>query len=92
MLSLRRIAFLVLLLTTTAGASPADDAMEAELRRGFAEQAAPFLKTHCNACHGGDEPEADLDLTAFATMESIARAPQVWEIVLRVFAAKSAEH
>ena len=47
----------------------------------FRETVRPFLETHCLGCHGKDEPEGDLDLSAFTTAESVAKDLPRWELV-----------
>lgn len=55
----------------------------------FQESVRPFLATYCLGCHGKDEPEGDLDLSAFTTTESVARALPHWELVVEQLEAGS---
>jgi hypothetical protein len=50
----------------------------------FVDQVVPFLATHCNGCHGGDDPEADLSLARFETSANVQDEYALWERVLRV--------
>lgn len=52
------------------------------LNKRFSEGVAPFLNKHCLACHGTKTQEAKLDLSGFKSIESVAKAHQIWEIVL----------
>jgi len=45
---------------------------------------APFLARHCNDCHGGDAPEADLSLTRFGRTAEIQDNYDLWERVSRM--------
>jgi hypothetical protein len=76
---------LIVLLFVIGGAverAAADDASEPTLNRRFAEQVEPFLKTYCHECHGGQDPEAGLNLTAYRSLDSVAKDWQTWDIVL----------
>lgn len=55
----------------------------------FQESVRPFLVTYCLGCHGKDKPEGDLDLSAFTTEESVARALPHWELVVEQLEAGS---
>ncbi|AGA27839.1 DUF1592 domain-containing protein [Singulisphaera acidiphila] len=55
----------------------------------FQESVRPFLATYCLGCHGKDKPEGDLDLSAFTTEESVARALPHWELVVEQLEAGS---
>lgn len=41
----------------------------------------PFIATYCVTCHGGKKPKAELDLGAYASMDSIARDPRRWNLI-----------
>ena len=49
---------------------------------GFESTVHPFIQTYCTECHGGDSPEAELDLGS-ATLASVARDPVRWHQILR---------
>ena len=47
--------------------------------------ARPFLERYCGVCHGGDEPEADLDLSTPGGATELAQDPLLWrELAERV--------
>ncbi len=58
---------------------PEPAAVPVEVR--FRETVRPFLESHCMGCHGKDEPEGDLDLSAFSTAEAVAKDLPRWELV-----------
>jgi hypothetical protein len=61
------------------GAAPAD---KRTLGEGFAGTIRPFLEANCVECHAGNAPEADLDLTRFATLDTVVQDHRRWETVL----------
>ncbi|HEX5104276.1 MAG TPA: DUF1587 domain-containing protein, partial [Pirellulaceae bacterium] len=72
-----------LLALLLAGASVrADEPADRQIQKQFEQTVQPFLRTYCHACHGREEPEAKLDLTAFPTLASVARGHPTWAIVL----------
>ncbi len=56
--------------------------------RSFAEQVRPFFEKYCVACHGAKKPKSDLDLTAFASFQSIASHGRTLETILERLHAK----
>lgn len=54
----------------------------AQLEKQFQNSVAPFLKSYCLDCHGGEEPAAKLDLSGYSSAEQIAKDHQTWAIVL----------
>jgi hypothetical protein len=52
------------------------------LEHTFQAVVRPFLKTYCLDCHGGDEPEAKLDLSGYASVNDVGKAHQTWATVL----------
>jgi hypothetical protein len=49
------------------------------------DDAQTVLKTFCQNCHQGKSPAARLDITRYATAESVIKEPQTWNrILLRV--------
>ena len=52
------------------------------LERRFHESVRPFLGSYCLECHGKEKPKGDLDLSAYPTLESVARGYEHWETVL----------
>src|SRR5258707_10181570 len=71
----------------TRGPEVEAEAVPVEAR--FRESVRPFLETYCLGCHGKDKPEGDLDLSAFATAESVAKDLGHWELVLEQLEAES---
>jgi mono/diheme cytochrome c family protein len=82
------VAFLALL--AWAGASGADtsDRTRPELEQRFTGTVRPFLQSYCVACHGKNKPQAQLDLTAYASIASVARDYSHWSLVLDKLVAK----
>lgn len=79
------LAALVLLTASTCVA----DGMDAKaLNTSFANDVAPFLESFCLDCHGETTQEAKLDLSEYTSADSVAKAHQTWEIVLRRLEAK----
>jgi hypothetical protein len=74
-------AAIVLLLVLPA--SPAS-AAESPLGREFVATVRPFLEAHCVQCHGRDKPKAQLDLSAYTTLDSVVRGQRQWETVLEM--------
>ncbi|MEO2047390.1 MAG: DUF1592 domain-containing protein [Pirellulales bacterium] len=48
------------------------------------DQIRPFLRKHCTDCHGGDEPEAELDLAVFGKQNPIPASRETWVNVLEM--------
>jgi hypothetical protein len=48
----------------------------------FTDTVQPFLKTFCLDCHGVQQQESDLNLSLFQSSRDVARAHQIWDIVL----------
>ncbi len=59
------------------------DADDQTLRREFQTVVRPFLQQYCVGCHNADEPEAMLDLTGYASHDSVLADLAHWEIVLK---------
>jgi cytochrome c553 len=76
----------VLLLTAApvvfAANAPVATPVEQELERTFTSTVHPFVQTYCITCHGSDKPEAELDLSPYATMERVTAGFGFWEHVL----------
>ncbi len=79
-----------------AGASGADTPAKTRpaaqprtaLEQQFAGTVRPFLQTYCVSCHSSAKPQAQLDLTAYASMNSVMRDAPHWSLVLDKLAAK----
>jgi hypothetical protein len=48
----------------------------------FQTSIKPLLQTYCYTCHGGGQPAAGFDLTAYATPDSVIRDQRRWNLVL----------
>lgn len=72
------MAAALLVVSTCTAAEPDAD----ELNHRFTTTVGPFLKTYCLDCHGSDEPEAKLDLSAYSSATAVANDHRIWAIVL----------
>ena len=52
------------------------------LETGFHQTFRPFIETYCVECHGGDSPEAELDLSSVKTLAAVTSDPRRWDQVL----------
>lgn len=52
------------------------------LEKQFTRTVRPFLEEYCNACHGKDKPQAQLDLSIYASMDSVTKDFAHWSLVL----------
>ena len=85
-----RYAFLLLIAlaaaaaVATVAAEPTESPLSARapLERRFADVVAPFLKSHCQTCHGEKQQEGKLDLSGDTSLAAVAKNQRVWEIVL----------
>jgi hypothetical protein len=50
----------------------------------FANSGVAFLKKYCLACHGAEDPEAGLSLTAFKENTSLIPKREKWDAILRM--------
>src|ERR1041385_2332731 len=82
--------FSFLALLAWAGASGAGGAepTRPELEQRFAGTVRPFLQAYCVSCHGKEKPQAQLDLTAYTSMLSVARDYPHWSLALEKLTAK----
>ncbi|MFT5095402.1 MAG: mono/diheme cytochrome c family protein, partial [Porticoccaceae bacterium] len=79
--TLTRVCLLVgFAISNVASILAATDA--AQLEKQFQSSVAPFLKSFCLDCHGGDDPAAKLDLSGYSSADQIAKEHQTWAIVL----------
>ncbi len=62
--------------------APAADRMPQLLEARFQSTVHPFVQTYCVTCHGGTKPKAELDLSTYTTLDSIARDPRRWNLIL----------
>ena len=68
---------------STTGTIPAPASPDETLEGRFATRVRPFLERNCFACHGPKKPRADLDLSRYAAVTSIADDPREWDLVLK---------
>ena len=59
-----------------------------EREQRFSGTIKPFMQTYCLSCHGKTNPQAQLDLTTFANLGSVARDYPRWSLVVDKLAAK----
>ena len=62
--------------------APGADDTFARLDDRFGATIHPFLKTYCVSCHGGEKPEADLDLTTYTSLDAVVKDGRRWDLVL----------
>jgi cytochrome c553 len=74
--------FLALGSVSFAASGSGSDGTEAALEKGFSGKVHPFIETYCVSCHGKDKPEAELDLTPYATMAGVVSGFSYWELVM----------
>lgn len=67
-------------------AAPAADMTSFE--REFRDTVQPFLQTFCSECHGKEKPKGNLDLSAYARVDAVARDYRRWEVVLEQLQAE----
>jgi hypothetical protein len=65
-----------------AGPAMAADPTVADLDRQFANAVRPFLQTYCVECHGQTKPKGDLNLSAYTSVEAVARDWRRWDTVV----------
>jgi len=56
--------------------------------RGNSGTVRPFVQQYCSACHSGAKAQAQLDLSAYASLASVMRDDPHWSRVLEKLAAK----
>src|SRR5687767_6210099 len=72
-----RAALLCVIASTQSAILP-----DAELEQRFNGEVRPFVENYCLNCHDNDDPKADLDLSAYKTMDVVVRDHLHWELVL----------
>ena len=65
-------------LALAAPAPPGDAPRDDE--RAFQERVRPVVGRYCAPCHGGEDPQADLDLSAFDSAASVRAEPELWAL------------
>jgi hypothetical protein len=76
-------ALLFWFLATTS--APAGETDFASLGRQYEAEIQPLLQRLCADCHTGESAEAEVDLSQFATLEDVRRAPRVWQQIREMF-------
>lgn len=71
----------VLVLAPLAAPAVAADPTAAELDGRFRDAVRPFLQSYCFECHDQAKHKGDLDLTAFATLDAVAKNYRRWDTV-----------
>jgi Protein of unknown function (DUF1587)/Planctomycete cytochrome C len=66
----------------------AADPTERELAKAYSSSIQPILMANCFECHAGAMPEADLDLSKFATLDEVTKGYDRWATVLERLEAK----
>ncbi len=66
--------------TPTTVATPAP--ISPALGVGFRSTVHPFVQTYCVECHGGEKPKAELNLSSYATLDSVRKDVRRWDQVL----------
>src|SRR5262245_15140840 len=51
------------------------------LESGFRDTVRPFLQSYCLECHNKQKHKGDLDLSAYATLDAIAKDYRRWDTV-----------
>ncbi len=70
------------LLVIVSVAARADEVVSVE--SNFEKNVAPFLQTHCIACHSGDEAEAGIAFDGFTRSSNVQQHYELWEKVIRL--------
>ncbi len=82
------LAFLSVLMWAGASGGSRSAPTAPELEKQFVGTVRPFMQTYCVSCHGKVKPQAQLDLTAYASLASVARDYPHWSLVLEKLDAK----
>lgn len=77
-----RLLPLSLLLAIPSWSLAASIPSDAALERSFKRTVQPFIETYCISCHGKEEAEGDIDLSAYTSVSGVARDHQQWKLVL----------
>ena len=82
------LAFLAALARIGATGASASAPARTILEQQFNASVRPFLQANCDSCHGKTKPQAQLDLTAFTSMASVAQDDPHWNLILERVSAK----
>lgn len=50
----------------------------------YLKEVRPLFLRYCQSCHSGKQPEAEIDLKKFATLDDVRKAPRLWQKVLEM--------
>jgi hypothetical protein len=64
------------------GAQKPASVQNSTLEREFSRTVRPFVDEYCTDCHGGPQPEAQFDLTAFTTLSSVLQDLSHWTLLM----------
>ena len=78
------VLFLLGTLITPAltGAQKPAPVSDPVLEREFSQTVRPFVDEYCAGCHSGAQPEAQFDLTSFATLSSVLEDLPHWTLLM----------
>ena len=78
------VLFLLGTLITPAltGAQKPAPVSDPVLEREFSQTVRPFVDEYCAGCHSGPQPEAQFDLTSFATLSSVLEDLPHWTLLM----------
>ncbi len=65
-----------------AGVSRAAQPTRGALAAQFRETVRPFVETYCLACHRGEKPKGDFDLSVYSSLDSVTKDERQWARVL----------
>ena len=74
------VAGIALFLRPGVSAEPRESSLD-ELGDRYASEVRPLVERYCQKCHSAERTEADLDLTAFATLSDVRKDAQAWQRV-----------
>ena len=75
------LAAIVLLLASQVSSAIAAEPTAAQLESRFRDTVRPFLQAHCFECHDKEKHKGDLDLSAYATLDTVAKDYRRWDTV-----------
>jgi len=75
------VSFCLLLPSLALAANPVGPASD-PLARQFDDAVRPFVQAYCVSCHGEDSPDAELNLAAFTSLESVVADFDYWALVM----------
>ncbi len=83
LLTIRGLSLLILVtFAASAQTRPSD------LGPQFVQTVRPFLEKHCVACHSGQTPAAQFDLSVYKELEEVVRDHQHWSLLAEKLRAK----